>query len=46
VHAVAFSPDGNLLASGGEIDDRPNRGLGELFVWRTARETSRAELKK
>jgi WD40 repeat protein len=37
VHAVAFSPDATVLASGGEIDDSPEQGLGELFLWRTGR---------
>jgi WD40 repeat protein len=42
VHAVAFSPDGTVLASGGEIDDSPEQGLGELFLWRTARGSQHA----
>jgi WD40 repeat protein len=33
VYTVVFSPGGNTLASGGEMDD----GLGEVYVWRTAR---------
>jgi WD40 repeat protein len=41
VHAVSFSPDGTVLASGGEIDDSPEQGLGELFLWRTARGSQR-----